>query len=164
MATEFPDGTSVLVRRTLPAPVSRVWRAFTEPLEMAAFMWAGLGSEATALADLRVGGRYEVYMTPPQPDPNWSGERWGFFGYYTEVAEPGRLAYTLHWDAPVGYNQGAGTVADEVVILDFEAAERDTIVKMWHLGIPAIDGAAPEHGRGIEAEFDVLERLLLSDP
>ena len=129
---------------------------------MAAFMWARWGSDTVAESDLRVGGRYEVYMTPPQPDPNWSGDRWGFFGYYTELAAPSRMAYTLHWDAPVGYNQGEEAVADEVVILAFADVDGGTSVTMWHLGIPAIDGAAAEHGRGIEAEFDALERLLAS--
>ena len=127
---------------------------------MAQWMWAGWGSETQADADVRVGGRYEVYMTPPSADANWPAPRWGFFGYYTEVAAPRRLGYTLHWDAPVGYNLGNARPADEVVLVEIQAADEGCAVVRWHMGIPSIDGAAAEHGRGIEAEFDALEQLL----
>jgi hypothetical protein len=46
------------------------------------------------------------------------------------------------------------------VIIDIASVEGGTQMTMWHLGIPAIEGAAAEHGRGIEAEFDSLEQLL----
>lgn len=127
---------------------------------MAAWMWAGWGSDTIAKAELQIGGRYEVYTTSPRPDPNWPGDRWGFFGFYIQVDAPHRLAYTLHWDGPVGYNQTGDDVADEAVIIDLASVDGGTRMTMWHIGIPAIEGAAAEHGRGIEAEFDALEALL----
>lgn len=160
MATEFPDSTSVRVTRSLNAPPERVWRALTEPTEMAAWMWAGWGSDTTAAADLRIGGRYEVYTTAARADPTWPRQRWGFFGYYTEIVPQHRLAYTLHWDGPVGYNQAGQSIADEAVIVDLAEAGAETLVTRWHVGIPPVPGAAGEHGRGIEAEFDALDELL----
>ncbi|NND01930.1 MAG: SRPBCC domain-containing protein [Acidimicrobiia bacterium] len=160
MATEFPDETSVRVTRTIDASLDRVWQAFVDPSDMAAWMWAGWGSDTTAAADLRIGGRYEVYTTSPRPDPNWSSDRWGFYGYYTAIDAPSRLSYTLHWDGPVGYNQTGEPVADEAVIINLQTADGGTRMDMWHIGIPAVAGAAAEHGRGIEAEFDALERLV----
>ena len=127
---------------------------------MAAWMWAGWGSDTTAAADLRIGGRYEVYTTSHRPDPNWSTDRWGFYGYYTAIDEHSNLAYTIHWDGPVGYNQAGEAIADEAVIIDLVPVDDGTRITMWHVGIPAIEGAAAEHGQGIEAEFDTLESLL----
>lgn len=124
---------------------------------MAAWMWAGWGSNTIAQADVRVGGRYEVYTTPPDPDPSWPAERWGFFGFYTVIEAPTRLVYTLHWDGPVGYNQLGEPVADEAVIVDLEQTDAGTQVVMWHVGIPPVAAAAPAHGQGIEAMFDALE-------
>lgn len=127
---------------------------------MVAWMWAGWGSDTRAVSDLRVGGRYEVYTTTPRPDPSWPSDRWGFYGYYTQIAEPSRLAYTLHWDGPVGYNQTGEAIADEAVIIDLETMGDGTNMTMWHVGIPPVEGAAPEHGRGIEAAFDALQALV----
>lgn len=130
---------------------------------MAAWMWAGWGSDTSASSDLRIGGRYEVYTTSPRADADWPTDRWGFYGYYTELDEPHRLSYTLHWDGPVGYNQTGEDIADEAVIIDLLDMDGATKITMWHVGIPPVDGAAAEHGRGIEAMFDALAALLTGE-
>ena len=160
MTTEFPDATSLRVTRTIAAPVERVWQAFVDPADMAAWMWAGWGSETAAEVDLRIGGRYGVYTTAPRMEPGWPTDRWGFVGYYTEIVEGRRLGYTLHWDGPVGYNQTGDMVVDEFVVVDFTEVDGATETVMWHCGIPAVEGAAAEHGGGIEAMFDALDRLV----
>lgn len=160
MATEFPDDTSLKVTRHIAAPVERVWRAFTDPVDMAAWMWAGWGANTEAKADVRVGGRYEVYTTAPELDPDWPTDRWGFLGNYCEVAENRRLSYTVHWDGPVGYNQTGEMVIDELVIVDMVADGTATQVAMWHGGLPADGQSAAEHARGIEAMFDALDELV----
>ncbi len=123
-------------------------------------MWAGWGTDTDAQVDLRIGGRYSVYTTAPEMESGWPTDRWGFVGYYTEVVEGRRLAYTLHWDGPVGYNQSGDLVVDESVIVDFADTDGATETVMWHCGIPAVEGAAQEHGRGIEAMFDALDGLV----
>jgi len=160
MATDFPDDTSVRVTRWVGAPVERVWQAFTNPADMAAWMWAGWGTDTVAESDLRVGGRYRIYTTAPEMDPGWPTDRWGFVGYYADIVENERLVYSIHWDGPVGYNQTGEMVADEVVIVEMVGRDAATDVVMWHVGIPAQDGSAAEHGKGIEAMFDALERLV----
>lgn len=160
MALEFPDATSVRVSRRVAASPERVWRAFTEPTEMAAWMWAGWGSDTSAEADLRVGGSYRVYTTAPSNDTGWPTDRWGFLGYYVDIVENRRLAYTIHWDGPVGYNQTGAMVVDEAVIVDMAANGAGTDVVMWHVGIPADGVSAEEHGKGIEEMFSALDRLV----
>ena len=55
MSFTNPDGTEVVVTRTLRAPVERVYRAFTDPTDMAAWMWGPLAANPKADVDLRVG-------------------------------------------------------------------------------------------------------------
>jgi uncharacterized protein YndB with AHSA1/START domain len=160
VAVEFPDATSVRVSRRVNASPERVWRAFTDPADMAAWMWAGWGADTTADADVRVGGRYRVYTTAPEHETGWPTDRWGFLGYYTDVVENGRLAYTIHWDGPVGYNQTGAMVVDEAVIVEMSRSGTATDVVMWHVGIPADGVSAAEHGRGIEEMFGALDRLV----
>ena len=160
MATDFPDDTSLRVSRRLDAAAARVWDAFVSPQQMATWMWAGWGSDTVAEADVRVGGRYSVYTTAPEMVDGWPTDRWGFLGYYTQIVEPERLVYTIHWDGPVGYNQTDDVVADEFVIVTITEADGASDVVMWHCGIPADGISAPEHAKGIEVMFDVLEGLL----
>ena len=62
MTFSNPDGTQVSVSRRLHAPVERVFRAFTDPTDMARWMWGPLSANTVADADVRVGGRYSVYI------------------------------------------------------------------------------------------------------
>ena len=160
MAIEFPDATSVRVTHQVAASPERVWRAFTQPADMAAWMWAGWGTETSAESDLRVGGRYEVYTTAAGHETDWPTDRWGFVGYYVDLIENRRLVFTIHWDGPVGYNQSGEMVVDEVAIVDLAANGDGTDIVMWHVGIPPDGVSAEEHGKGIEEMFGALDRLV----
>ena len=78
----------------MPASRDRVWRALTEPEEVA--KWWGPDGFATPSIelDLRVGGAYRFAMQPPE------GDRFHLSGEFTEVEPPSRLAYTFVWDPP----------------------------------------------------------------
>ena len=160
VAIENPDGTQVLARRRFDAPVARLWRAFTDPSDMAAWMWAGHGRNCVGENDLRVGGSYSVYTDSKATADGWHTDRIGRLGTYIEGAEESRLAYTLHWDAPVGYNQQGGVVTDEVMIVTFDADGDNTIVELRHLGIPDDGVSAVEHGKALAAELGFLARLV----
>ena len=160
MDVEFPDATSVRVTHQVPASPERVWRAFTDPADMAAWMWAGWGTDTAAESDVRIGGRYSVYTTAPGHETGWPTDRWGFVGYYTEIVERRRLGYTIHWDGPVGYNQTDAMVVDEVVSVEMAANGTATDLVMWHMGIPPDGVSAAEHGKGILEMFGALDRLV----
>ena len=123
-------------------------------------MWASYKGDTTAAADVRVGGRYEVYTDAQSDDTGWPSDRWGFAGYYVEVVPSERLVYTIHWDGPVGYNQTGDLVLDEAVIVDLTERDSATEVVMWHVGIPADGISAPTHAAGIEQMFDYLEQVV----
>jgi len=81
------DGTLIL-KRVYEVPVEKVWRAWTEPGEMAKW-WVGGWEHVVhfAEADVRVGGRYRVGFAPPGRTPYVES------GTYSEVVPMKRLAY-----------------------------------------------------------------------
>lgn len=162
MATliENPDGTQVCALRRFEAPVERLWRAFTDPGDMAAWMWAGFAENCVAESDLRVGGGYSVYTDSNAIADGWPTDRIGRLGVYVEIVPEEQLAYTLHWDAPVGYNQNGDVVTDEAMLVTFRPHGDETIVELRHVGIPDDGISAVEHGKALASEFDHLARLV----
>ena len=160
MLVENPDDTQVLARRRFEAPVSRMWRAFTDPSDMAAWMWTGYAMNCVAENELRVGGSYRVYTDSNATADGWHSDRIGRLGIYVEIVPQQRLVYTLHWDAPVGYNQQDGVVTDEVMLVTFQPDGDGTVVELRHLGIPADGVSAAEHGKALAQEFDYLTRVV----
>jgi uncharacterized protein YndB with AHSA1/START domain len=90
-----PAGRFVLeLTRVLPAPRERVFRALTQPDDLATW-WGPQGFTTPEIAlDLRVGGRYRFTMQPPD------GEHFHLSGEFLEIDPPGRLGYTFRWDEP----------------------------------------------------------------
>lgn len=160
MQIENPDGTQVYARRRFAASPARLWRAFTDPVEMARWMWGGYMDNCVAEVDLRVGGGYRVYADSNATEHGWGTNRIGRLGIYIDIVPNVRLVYTLHWDAPVGYNQRDGVVTDEVMVIGFAADGGGTLVEIRHLGIADDGVSAIEHGRGLGEELDTLAGLV----
>jgi uncharacterized protein YndB with AHSA1/START domain len=71
-----------------------VWRALTDPDELARW-WGPAGFSVPSVAlDLRVGGRYRIEMQPPE------GATFFLHGEFREVTPPARLGYTFIWEPP----------------------------------------------------------------
>jgi uncharacterized protein YndB with AHSA1/START domain len=80
--------------RILPAPRARVFRACTDPPELAKW-WGPKGFTSPSIElDLRVGGRYRIGMQPPD------GDLFYLTGEFLEVDPPAQLAYTFRWEDP----------------------------------------------------------------
>ena len=73
---------------------------------------------------------------------------------------PHRLVHTVHWDAPVGYNEPGMHPIDEVLIIEIEPHEDGCRLRYTHLGIPDDGMSAAEHERSVRATLDVLARRL----
>lgn len=162
MDITHPDATRVCARRRFATSPERLWRAFTVAADMASWMWGAHARNCIADSDLRVGGRYSVYTDSNATADGWPSDRIGRLGLYVEIVPERRLAYTVHWDAPMGYNQGNAVVSDEVFLVSFAADGEGTLVEIEHMGIPAEGGANLEHGRGLAEELDHLARLVES--
>lgn len=98
------------ITRVFDAPREDVWREWTEP-ERFADWFGGSQSEvpvSTVSMDVREGGalRATMFAGPERREIQWKGE-------YLEVAQPGRLVFTLS-DEPgeEGYELVAVTLTD----------------------------------------------------
>ena len=89
------DGVLQLrLSRRLPAAPERVFRALTEPADIARWWGPQLFTTPAIELDLRVGGGYRFTMQPPEGDPfHISGE-------FREIDPPSSLSYTFRYDEP----------------------------------------------------------------
>ncbi len=86
------DEISLEVRRTIAAPVDRVFAAWTRP-ELVRKWWGPAEVQCTsAEIDLRVGGRFKLANQLPDGSVIWIG------GEFLAVEPPGRLVYTWQVD------------------------------------------------------------------
>ena len=160
MQISNPDGTSARAIRRYDASPERMWQAFTDPTDMAQWMWGGFTKNAVADANLRVGGRYSVYTDSNATKDGWHTDRIGRLGVYVEIIPNEKLVYTLHWDAPVGYNQKSDPVADEFFVVTFAPDGDGTIVEVNHYGIPSDGVSAEGHGLGLGEELKTLAKVV----
>ena len=156
MTSDIPK---ILIVRTFNHPAERLFKAWTDPQDLGTWMWNPYDRNLDVEVDLRVGGRYRIYTDAP-PDQGKPGDRWGMVGFYTEVVTNKRLAYTLHWDAPVGYNEPGMNPLDEVLVCEFQLDGEGSLLKYTHMGIPDDGGSAAEHERSVRETLDLLEAHL----
>lgn len=88
------EGLVVRLRRTLPAPRAVVYRALSDPVELAKW-WGPRGFTApTVEFQPQVGEGYRIEMQPPD------GDLFHLSGEFREVDPPANLGYTFRWDPP----------------------------------------------------------------
>lgn len=94
MLTPQPGGLMLHLEGIVSAPSSLVFRALTDPSELAKW-WGPHGFTIPRLElDLRVGGGYRIAMQPPE------GDLFYLHGEFREVDPSRRLAYTFRWEDP----------------------------------------------------------------
>jgi uncharacterized protein YndB with AHSA1/START domain len=92
--TAQPGGLPLDLKCRLSAPRAHVFRALTDPDELAKW-WGPHGFTSPSLDfDPRVGGSYRITMRPPE------GQVFHLSGEFREVDPPARLAYTFRWEEP----------------------------------------------------------------
>jgi uncharacterized protein YndB with AHSA1/START domain len=147
----------VIITRTFPCGVERLWRAFTTPEDM--LRWhspEGMMNPQVDI-DLRVGGKYAITMRY-----NETGEEVTVRGEYREIKPPRKLSYTWKWDG--------SEEETEVHVFFEEVSEEETKLTLIHRGFsphPAqVDiennWTAESHQGGWTTGFNKLERLLRS--
>lgn len=88
------SGLVLRLKRIVPAPPAAVYRALTNPRELAKW-WGPRGFTTPSVeSDPRAGGSYRIAMQPPD------GDLFYLSGEFREVDPPVRLAYTFRWDPP----------------------------------------------------------------
>ena len=144
-----PQGLTLHLRRVLRARRSLVFRALTDPRELARW-WGPRGFTAPSVeVDLRVGGAYRIAMQPPE------GEVFHLSGEFREVDPPARLAYTFRWEEPDPDDR------ETVVTLSLRDLGGSTELDVAQ-GTFAVERRRALHDDGWREALDRLEALMSS--
>jgi uncharacterized protein YndB with AHSA1/START domain len=117
---EAVTAQAIVVKRVLAAPRELVWRAFTEPVQLASW-WGPPGwstDPAEVSMDVRPGGEFRVISTSDE------GERMPVVAVYREVAEPGRLV--MEEPADGSWHEGAVT---EVTLTELADGRTELVLR-----------------------------------
>jgi uncharacterized protein YndB with AHSA1/START domain len=141
------NGLTLELTKTLPANRETVWRAMTDPSELA--RWWGPEGFTVSEVDFvpRVGESYRIAMQPPEGDP------FHLHGEFREVDPPNRLGYTFVWDPPDPDDR------ETVATLALEDRGDRTLVTFTQ-GEFATEERLELHRGGWGDSFDSLEQLL----
>jgi uncharacterized protein YndB with AHSA1/START domain len=138
--------TELLLTRILPAPIEEVFEAWTDPLVMAKWFFAGEKWSVEAESDPRPGGAFRLLMHAD------SGEDFLCTGVYREITPPTRLVFT--WTSYA--------VTDTLVTLTLrDLGAGQTELTLRHEGL--VDAAIRQnHADGWGGCLANLERLLVT--
>lgn len=138
------------IERIFNAPRARVWRAITEPAQVA--QWWGRGHKIDIeRLELRRGGHWRfVEHTPSGPA--------GFEGRYREVTPPERLVLTFEWDGMPGHVAISTTILEDLgdrtrlvgMMQFFTTAERDGMIQA------GMERGMNESYRALDAVLDAM--------
>jgi uncharacterized protein YndB with AHSA1/START domain len=145
------DGLALRLKRLVPAPRAVVYRALSDPGELAKW-WGPRGFTAPSVEfDPRVGGSYRIAMQPPD------GDLFHLSGEFRQVNRPARLAYTFRWHPPAPDDR------QTVVTLSLQARGERTEVVLTQ-GEFATEERRALHEGGWTDSFGRLEQLLAAAP
>ena len=141
----------LIVRRTIPAPRDRVFRAFAGADALAAWFTPSAEIALDVVTfDFTVGGGFRfAYVMPDRRRPVVGG-------VYDLIEPPARIGCSWIWEAP-------DPLADVPmhVLFEFKEAGGGTEVVITHRGIPS-DQACTIHETGWDGAMDSLERHLVA--
>lgn len=141
------DGSPLRMTTVLPSPRGEVFKAMTEPEQLAKW-WGPRGFTVPRVEmDLRAGGGYRIEMQPPE------GDSFQLSGEFIEVDPPGRLVYTFRWDPPDPDDR------ETVVTLSLRDGDDETEVELTQ-GEFATEERRALHEGGWTDSFDRLRELL----
>lgn len=150
--------TSYTIERPFRVSPERLFRAFTDPSDVRAWVWGQDGRDVRVELDLRPGGALQV--TTVVDGPQGADTRIGYRGQVVLFEAGRRLVHTLHWDAPVGYNAAGLDPVDEVLDIEVVPDGETSRLCYTHRGIPDDGQSAREHERSVRVTLDCLERHL----
>lgn len=140
-------GLRLDMRRLLRAPRPVVFRALTEPEELAKW-WGPDGFAIPRVeSDLRPGGGYRIAMQPPE------GELFYLVGEFLDVDPPTRLSYTFRWEDPDPEDR------ETVVTLSLRAVGDTSTELVLTQGDFATERRRALHEEGWTQGLDKLEKL-----
>jgi uncharacterized protein YndB with AHSA1/START domain len=141
------DELTLELERVIPAAPSVVFKAFSDPKELAKW-WGPEGFSSPGLKfQARVGDHYRIEMQPPE------GDSFHLTGEFREVEPPTRLAFTFVWEPPDPED------AETLVALSFRDLGESTQVAFTQ-GPFKTEERRALHRDGWGDSFDKLERFI----
>jgi uncharacterized protein YndB with AHSA1/START domain len=141
------DGLVLRLTRFLPFPRAVVYRALTDPSQLAKW-WGPRGFSAPSVDfDPLVGGSYRIAMQPPE------GDLFYLSGEFREVDPPARLAFTFRWSPPDPDDR------ETLVSLSLKDRDGGTEVLLIHGGF-ATEARRALHEAGWTESLGRLEQVL----
>jgi uncharacterized protein YndB with AHSA1/START domain len=139
--------TSLVISRTYPASVDRVFKAWTDANQIG--QWFAPSDDCTtkATVDLQVGHEYRIAIT------HQGGNVFTILGTYRLIEPPRKLIYTWRWEN--------GPAADTLVTVDFTPDGEATKVTVTHEQFANTEDR-DKHAEGWNAGLSRLERKLPS--
>jgi uncharacterized protein YndB with AHSA1/START domain len=139
--------TSLVIARTYPASVDRVFKAWTDANQLG--QWFAPTDEYTTKAnvDLRVGHEYRIAIT------HSGGNVHTIIGTYRLIDPPRKLVYTWRWEN--------GPAADTLVSVDFTPEGDATRVTITHDQFANTEDR-DKHNEGWTGCLNRLQRTLTS--
>lgn len=151
-ATDHPTSHSLSLRRIFDAPRDLIWRAWSQPEMLVAWLgppeWPAVSTEQ----DLRPGGAWRACLrSTAEGRVLWQG------GVYREVVPPARLVFTFKWDSD---DHEDGVPVETLITVDFaELPDGRTQMDFTQIGLKSEESRAG-HRHGWMGTFDRLEQLL----
>jgi uncharacterized protein YndB with AHSA1/START domain len=133
--------STITISRTVAASPERVFAAWTDAEQLAAWWWPQLAG-TTYDVDARPGGRFRIHGPVIGATVT---------GVYTEVDRPRRLSFTWRWED----DGEPDAVVEDTVIVTFEPDGDATVVTVAHTSTAHVPDGGAEQGWN-----DVLDRLV----
>lgn len=141
------EGKNLIIERVFDAPVERLWKAWTDPVEVSKW-WGPRGfTSPDNKSDLRVGGVYNFSMKPATEEyVKQMGDRVIYDGgVYKEIVEYKKLVYSDSFTdkdgnpvPPETYGMPADFPQSLDVTVEFEELpDGKTKMTLSHAGLPA---------------------------
>ena len=134
MATIDPGVHSLQMKRTVGAPPSRVYRAWTDAAQVA--RWFAPSADFQTIVhelDVRLGGSYRIEMKHPD------GSTHVAVGEYRELRENSRLTFTWRWEG--------APMADTLVTVELKRNGEGTDIVLTHTQF-STESLRDEHTKG----------------
>jgi uncharacterized protein YndB with AHSA1/START domain len=145
--TTEKNGATLRTKRILRARRAVVFRALTEPGELARW-WGPHGFTIPSVDfEVRVGASYRIAMQPPE------GELFYLTGEFREVDPPALLVYTFRWEDPTPDDR------ETLVTLSLREHDQGTELELTQAAF-ATDERLALHREGWSNSLDKLEELV----
>ena len=113
-----PAPTTLVVRRTISAPIEIVFRTWTDPALVRQWSWGSRHDTIDMKLDCRVGGSWHHQIRNRD-----NGEIWTFDGVFEEVEPNRRLVHTFFWRSATGSEEGTSLVTIDFIEIGGNSTE-----------------------------------------